>query len=215
VNLENSQLKLDLKESQAMSKTLLKYLESIKNLGQHFQNQLNKENKKNKKMGEKMSKTSLDKSSFVNMSLGEYSDFQSDAPSQDSAMDMLPTFARCLFVDLEKLTEFKKVRQPDWLAKKHEIPSVFAKKSHNKATSFSMYKNNTVKKQKLYNFGEGKSKESRNIYLVKEESNSLSGSMVIDDGPVEKGLIPKMMIVSDMMDKSHCKGPMHLIFDLM
>ena len=51
--------------------------------------------------------------------------------------------------------------------------------------------------------------------IIQEESGSLSGSMRVDDGPIQKGNIPKMLIVNDMMDKSHSKGPMHLVFDLM
>lgn len=118
-------------------------------------------------------------------------------------------------VDLENPLEFKKKNESEDTLKKTEASSAFAKKPNSKLTSFSMYKNSTVKKQKIMNFGEGKSNVSRNKNLVDEGSLSLSGSMVVDDGPLERGMIPKMLIVSDMMDKSHCRGPMHLVFDLM
>jgi len=55
----------------------------------------------------------------------------------------------------------------------------------------------------------------RLLNRFKNDSISQSGSLRIDDGSIEKGNIPKMVIMSDMMDKSHSKGPMHLVFDLM
>lgn len=80
--------------------------------------------------------------------------------------------------------------------------SSFDQNSSPKKTNFSMYRNAVKKGPKAYK------------PIEQESSGSFSESYRVDDGSVEKGNIPRMMIVSDMMDKSHHKGPMHLVFDL-
>ena len=87
----------------------------------------------------------------------------------------------------------------NWLQKNKSFPNIINLREK-KLTSFGMYKNAVRKKD--------------NYPLLKDESNSLSESPQVDDGSIEKGSIPKMVIVKDMMDKSQYKGPMHLVFDL-
>lgn len=97
----------------------------------------------------------------------------------------LPAFAKCLAMDLiidKPVLNF----------------NLNPNKTTSKLTSFSMYKNNAVRKKKV----------------AADDSFSNSDSMKVDDSSVEKGQIPKMLIISDMMDKSHSRGPMHLVFDL-
>ena len=74
----------------------------------------------------------------------------------------------------------------------------FVENGASKPTSYSMYKNNAVKKKNTKH----------------NDSLSNSDSMKVEDSSVEKGQIPRTMIVGDMMDKSHNRGPMHLVFDL-
>lgn len=91
VNLENLQLRSSLKECQATNDALLKYLNSLGDFTSKYKNQFNKENRK---IDDKKSKISLDKSSFVKRSFGDSSDYQSNHPSKESDVDVIPTFAR-------------------------------------------------------------------------------------------------------------------------
>ena len=141
--------------------------------------------------------------------------------------DMVPTFIRCLLADSLLEPEVHKTPQKLYsVAEKNSSGGkvtrkldFYQRKNHKKnATSYSMYKKNAVNKKEsnksvIRNSQNGKSVKSSTI--IHEESGSLSGSMMVDDGPIQKNNIPKMVIVNDMMDKSHSKGPMHLVFDLM